>query len=341
LDYNLFFSFCTVFLGEIIMEQQQFSLPDFLPPLLEQQYGGEWTARIMAGYQCSRAVTLRVNPLRGEREQVLAELRTAGLAPEPVTWYPDAFLLPHAKEAEVEGLPLYQQGQVYLQSLSSMLPPLVLDPQPGQDILDMAAAPGGKTTQLAALAGNRCRITACERNPIRAERLKYNLTRQGASCAYVMVTDARDLDDGFSFDRILLDAPCSGSGTLSAQTGAGGFSRTLVEKSVERQRGLLRKALGLLKVGQELVYSTCSILEEENEGALRAVLGAHVELVPIQGDWLEALPLLPTSLPGTVCVCPDERFEGFFVAKLRKTGPVSFPKEKRQKSGARRNRRGR
>jgi 16S rRNA C967 or C1407 C5-methylase (RsmB/RsmF family) len=114
-----------------------------------------------------------------------------------------------------------------------------------------------------------------------------------------------------------------------------------VEKSVERQRGLLRKALGLLKVGQELVYSTCSILEEENEGALRAVLGAHVELVPIQGDWLEALPLLPTSLPGTVCVCPDERFEGFFVAKLRKTGPVSFPKEKRQKSGARRNRRGR
>lgn len=302
------------------MNQPQATLPDFLPPLLEAQYGPALTARILDGYRCRRAVTLRVNPLKGTRAEVLDALERAGMVAGPVPWYSDAFVLTGVGEEAVQALPIYGEGKVYLQSLSSMLPPLVLDPQPGMDILDMAAAPGGKTTQMAALTGNRCRITACELNAIRAERLKYNITKQGASCAYVMVTDARTLDDGFSFDRVLLDAPCSGSGTLSLlEPGQGRFTRALIDKSVRSQKALLQKALRLLKTGQELVYSTCSILEEENEQVVRSVLGNSVELVPIQGEWLTALPLLPTTLPGTVCVCPDERFEGFFVAKLRKT----------------------
>lgn len=301
------------------MESELHALPAFLPPLLEAQYGAEETARILAGYACRRAVTLRVNPLRGSREEVCAALREAGLAFEPVAWYPDALVLPEAREAQVEALPLYGEGKVYLQSLSSMLPPLLLDPQPGQDILDMAAAPGGKTTQLAALTLGRCRITACERNPIRAEKLKYNLSRQGVGCASVLVTDARELDDAFSFDRVLLDAPCSGSGILSVRTaGEGRFTRVLIDRCVKTQRALLRKALRLLKPGQTLVYSTCSILEEENEGAVRSVLGAGAELVPLDAPWLSGLPLLPVTLPGTVCVRPDARFEGFFVAMLRK-----------------------
>lgn len=301
------------------MDQPLPALPDFLPPLLEQQYGPALTERICAGCCCPRAVTLRVNPLKGTREEVLSALADAGIAAEPVPWYADAFALPGVREGAVQALPIYEAGKVYLQSLSSMLPPLILQPGPGMDILDMAAAPGGKTTQMAALAGNRCRITACERSPVRAERLKYNLARQGVSCACVLVRDARALDDGFSFDKVLLDAPCSGSGTLSLPE-PGRFTRALIDKSVRTQRVLLQKALRLLKPGRELVYSTCSILEEENEQAVRAVLGRGAELVPIQGEWLEALPLLPVTLPGTVCVCPDGRFEGFFVAKLRKTG---------------------
>ncbi len=303
------------------------TLPACLPPLLEGQYGAELTERILDGYRCRRAVTLRANPLKTSREAVSAALTGVGLEPEPIPWYPDAFLLPQAREDAVRALSLYEAGEVYLQSLSSMLPPLVLNPQPGMDILDMAAAPGGKTTQLAALAGNRCHITACELNPRRGERLKYNVAKQGASCVYVMVTDARQLDDAFAFDRILLDAPCSGSGTLSLTApGPGRFTPALVEKSVRSQKALLAKGLRLLKTGQELVYSTCSILAQENEGVVTwALESPGVELVPIQGDWLEALPLLPTHLAGTVCVCPDSRFEGFFVAKLRKTGAVHLP----------------
>ncbi|MCD8341149.1 MAG: RsmB/NOP family class I SAM-dependent RNA methyltransferase [Clostridiales bacterium] len=329
---------------ETDLRRPEDALPAFLPPLLEGQYGPALTERILDGYRCRRAVTLRANPLKTDRAAVAAALTAAGLEPEQIPWYPDAFLLPRAREDAVRALPLYEAGEVYLQSLSSMLPPLVLDPQPGMDILDMAAAPGGKTTQLAALAGNRCHITACERDPRRAERLKYNVAKQGAACVYVMVTDARQLDDAFSFDRILLDAPCSGSGTLSLpETGPGRFTQALVEKSVRSQKALLAKALQLLKPGQELVYSTCSILARENEDVVAwALSGSGVEPVPIEGYWLEALPLLPTRLAGTVCVCPDSRFEGFFVAKLRKTGPVKLPgtpSAVRGKSASRRRRR--
>ena len=102
-----------------------------------------------------------------------------------------------------------------MQSLSSMLPPIILNPKEKENILDMAAAPGSKTTQIASITNNNSYITACEINNIRAERLKYNIEKQGVNCAFVMVKDARKLDDFFSFDKILLDAPCSGSGTIS------------------------------------------------------------------------------------------------------------------------------
>ena len=110
---------------------------------------------------------------------------------------------------------IYKNGKIYLQSLSSMLPPIVLNPMPKNDILDMTAAPGGKTTQIAALSNNEANITACEINKIRAERLRYNLDKQGASSVFVMLEDARNIDNFFSFDQILLDSPCSGSGTIN------------------------------------------------------------------------------------------------------------------------------
>ena len=147
----------------------------------------------------------------------------------------------------------------------------------------MAAAPGGKTTQIAALSGNLAQITACEKNKVRSERLKYNLEKQGASCAFVMVEDARKLDDFFSFDKILLDAPCSGSGTLAV--GEYGitskFTKELITRSAKTQEELLKKAIKLLKPGHEMIYSTCSILELENEKSLKKVLGKQAEIVPL------------------------------------------------------------
>ena len=158
-------------------------------------------------------------------------------------------------------------------------------------------------------------------NNIRAERLKYNLQKQGITSAYVMQKDAREIDDFFSFDRILLDAPCSGSGTLNLndKNVYKYFTQKLIEKSSKTQLTLLKKAVNLLKPGKELVYSTCSILSIENEKIVENIIkDGKVELVPIEFDGGEKFELLPTKIPGTLCVCPNEYYEGFFIAKLRK-----------------------
>ena len=296
-------------------------LPGFLEEKLKNQYGADGFEKILDGFRARRPVTLRVNPLKTDKRLVCSALCAAGIRFREVSWYGDALILEDVREDRIRELECYREGGVYLQSLSSMLPPLLLKPEPGESILDMAAAPGGKTTQMAALTGGRAQITACEKNKIRADRLSFNLNRQGASNVYVMVEDARKLDDFFSFDKILLDAPCSGSGTVVIRGGVckTEISEELVRRSVRTQEQLLKKALRLLKPGHEMVYSTCSILAEENEELLKRVVGpAGGEVIPAEEGWLSELALLPSKLPGTVVVAPNELYEGFFAAKIRK-----------------------
>ncbi len=294
-------------------------IPSFLKEKLTTQYGEEITQKIIKGYMAKRKTTLRINTLKTSSTNVIDILDKNNIKFKKVNWYNDAFIIENANELDIQKLDIYQNGEIYLQSLSSMLPPLILNPQEKTDILDMAAAPGGKTTQIAAIVNNNASITACELNKIRAERLKYNIEKQGAK-AYVMVTDARKIDSFFSFDKILLDAPCSGSGTLELNTGISekNFSLNLISKSVKAQTALLEKALKILKPGCEMVYSTCSILQEENEEVLKKVLSKNkAKIVPIDFE-LKDLPLLPTKIPGTLCVAPNDLYEGFFIAKIQK-----------------------
>lgn len=155
----------------------------FLAQALTAQYGEAVAAQIEQGMGEQRITTLRANLLKTTPEDVASVLSAAGIAYTRWAAEDAAFLLEGADERAVQALPLYERGEIYLQSLSSMLPPLTLAPQEGADILDMAAAPGGKTAQMAAMTGNRANITACEINQIRAEKLKYNLEKQGATRA--------------------------------------------------------------------------------------------------------------------------------------------------------------
>ncbi|MBR2804573.1 MAG: RsmB/NOP family class I SAM-dependent RNA methyltransferase, partial [Eggerthellaceae bacterium] len=250
------------------------SLPEFFEPLLAQQYSEADIERIKEGYRAQRNVTLRANALSSSKDEVASELDSAGIAWSGVDWYNDAFVIETARERQIWDLPIYEQGKVYLQSLSSMLPPIVLEAHANEDVLDMCAAPGGKTSQIAALTGNRAHLTACEMHAPRADKLEHNLAKLGARNVVVMRTDARRMDEFFRFDRILVDAPCSGSGTLKLDNpnGLARFTPKLIEKSKKSQRALLSKALTLMKPGSTLVYSTCSILEEENESVVRDCL---------------------------------------------------------------------
>lgn len=294
---------------------------EFLSKMLEEQYGIEIAKKIIEGYTKQRKTTFRVNTLKSSIIEIEEKLKQTNIEYDRIPWYEEAIIVKNADKKTIQELDIYKNGEIYLQSLSSMLPPIILGPKERADILDMAAAPGGKTTQMAALSKNKAHITACEKNKIRAERLKYNIDKQGATSVFVMTKDARYIDDFFSFDQILLDAPCSGSGTLVINDNEikNEFTKELVERSMSAQLNLLKKAIKILKPGSEMVYSTCSVLACENEDIIQNVLSTgKVEVVPIDFAGIENIPVLPTKIDGTLCVCPNELYEGFFVAKLRK-----------------------
>ena len=296
------------------------NIPEFLEIMLENQYGKEITKKIIQGYQSRRYTTLRVNTLKTTIDDVEKTLQEEKIDYEKVSWSNEAFIIKNVNEKELKKLDIYNNGEIYLQNLSSMLPPIILQPMPKLDILDMSAAPGSKTTQIAAITQNKANITACEINKIRAERLKYNLEKQGAN-AYVMIQDATKIDDFFSFDQILLDAPCSGSGTINLQFNNKKdlCTKKLVENSAVLQTNLIKKAIKLLKPEKEMVYSTCSILSCENEDIISNILKeGKADIVPIKIKGIEQVPLLPSKIEETLCVCPNEYYEGFFVAKIRK-----------------------
>ena len=298
-----------------------YNIPSFLIEMLEKQYGESITKKILEGYKAKNPVTFRVNTLKTDVREVKKILNDRGIAYEKVSYDPNALIIKTVRENVIKELDIYKNGEIYLQSLSSMLPPILLNPKEGTDILDMAAAPGGKTTQIAALTNNKANITACEINLVRVEKLKYNIEKQGATSTFIMQTDARRIDNLFSFDQILLDAPCSGSGTLNLYNinMENNFTQKLINKSIASQKALLKKAINILKPGKEMIYSTCSILSCENEEIVSSVLSKNkVEIVPIEFEGIEKLPLLPSKIYGTICICPTSLYEGFFVAKIKK-----------------------
>lgn len=296
-------------------------VPDFLYNMLIEQYGEEVSNKIIDGFGQNRKLTLRINKLKTTVENIKKILTNLKIKFSEVSWSEDALIIEGTTKQEILELEIYKNGEIYLQSLSSMIPALILNPEANENILDMAAAPGGKTTQMSAISNNLALITACEKNKIRAERLKYNIQKQGANRVNVLVEDSRKLDDNFSFDKILLDAPCSGSGTINIfdEKLNKYFTKELVDRSIKTQKELLQKAIKVLKKGGEMVYSTCSILKQENEENIEKFLkNNQLEIVPINIGLLKDIPLLPSKIEGVITVCPNELYEGFFVAKLRK-----------------------
>ena len=240
-------------------------IPDFLKELLLNQYGEELTKRILDGYNKKRKTTIRINTTKTTKENIKKILKNENIEYTEVPWYEDALIL---EDENIRNLDIYKNGEIYMQSLSSMIPPIILDPKE-EKILDMAASPGGKTTEIYNLSNKKALITAVEKNPIRADRLKYNINKQGTS-ATILISDATKLDDYFKFDKILLDTPCSGSGTLNEKN-IEHFNEKLVNNCIKTQEQLLNKALKILKDNHVMVYSTCSILYEENEKQLENI----------------------------------------------------------------------
>ncbi len=281
--------------------------------------------RALRGMGVARLTTLRVNRLRFDVPGMLDFLRAEAVKHHRVRWYVDAFVLDEARERDVEAWEIYREGRVYLQSLSSMIPPLALEPRPGERVLDMAAAPGSKTTQMAAMMENQGLILANDADPIRAQRLEYNARLQGCRNVEVRVGRGERIDMPDRFDRILVDAPCSGEGrfVVFQPSTTRSWSAKLVRECARLQRRLLAAGCRALAPGGVLVYSTCTLNLEENERTVQWAL----ESLPLE---IERMPVsIPGSLTGftrgfhpslrlALRLLPDEDREGFFICRMRK-----------------------
>ena len=297
------------------------SIPNFLIEKLKIEYDEKTVKEILDGFNSKKNTTIRVNNLKTTTNIVCDILKEKNIKFSKFSWYENALVLEKNSEKILEELDIYKNGEIYIQNLSSMLPPIILDPKPNEDILDMCAAPGGKTTELTSLSNNEANITAYEMNKIRAEKLKYNLEKQGATRVSIIEKDSRKIDNFFSFDKILLDAPCSGSGTLIEENDNSNFTQELINKSIKSQTTLLQKAFRILKKDHILVYSTCSILKEENEEIIKKILeNKNAQILPIDiNGRFKDIPKLPTTIEGTLCIKPTDIYEGFFVAVIKKT----------------------
>jgi len=266
---------------------------------------------------------IRVNPLKTEDAKLVESLEGEGVRLEKAPYLDHGYIVlysPFSLGASIE----YLLGFYSLQEAASQYPVQVLAPGPGDRVLDMTSAPGGKTTQAAAYMQNKGVILALDINRRRLYATENNVERCGVVNTDIYHLDALSLPDKPVFTKIILDAPCSGNYVTDKKW----FNkRTLkdVERNAETQRRLLEKALNLLEPGGVLVYSTCSLEPEENELNIQWLLENHrVELVKIDGPGAKALTEVDgVTLDKQVGYCrrfwPDETgTQGFFVAKVVK-----------------------
>ena len=283
--------------------------------------------KILIGMSEKRLTTLRVNTIKFNMEDLLKILQEENIEYENVEWYNDALIIKNADEKKIQNLDIYTNGYIYLQSLSSMIPPIILNPKKGEKVLDLTAAPGSKTTQMAAMMENDGYILANELDKIRCERLKYNVNMQGAEIVEVINMPGENVGEKYpnTFDKVLLDVPCSGEGRflVSDEKTYKNWSTKQVQDLVEIQKKLFESAVEALKAGGEMVYSTCTLNLKENEEIVNyAIKNLNVKVEEINIELKDKAKGISkgydSSLKNTIRVLPNKYQEGFYVAKIIK-----------------------
>jgi len=295
--------------------------------------------RILEGASTPRWRGLRINRRRGDFQETLDELRKAGLEGDPTDIGPWVRMVDEDTARAVAKHELATSGRVVLQSLSSILAVLAADPQPGERVLDLCAAPGGKSALLADLVDGDLELTANDRSRARSHRMKRLLDLLGVDARIRTGPGERfDPREDASFDRVLVDAPCSGEGrfrTDDADT-FDQWSPKAVRRLASTQKSLLHAAIRLVRPGGVVIYSTCTLGATENEAVVRRAIDRYGS-----GPTGVQLDPLPPTLPSGVglldlqdvpnadeavrrwVVDPEDpglgrALDGFFVARLRR-----------------------
>jgi 16S rRNA (cytosine967-C5)-methyltransferase len=305
-------------LGDATPEQAavKHSHPEWLTRLWFEQLGAEQARALLARDNEPGEVALRANALVADAESLLAALPVPAHLDATI---PEAVVLEAA--FDLHGSPLWRQGAFHAQSRAAMLVSRLLASRPGERVLDLCAAPGGKTTHLSALMQASGEVLAVEQNAQRARELERTAARLRAASVRVEVADARRADPvRGTFDRVLVDPPCSGLGTLQARPDLRWrLQPDALRRLAADQGAILEAGAAALRPGGVLVYSTCTISPMENEQVIAAFLDSHPDFN--LDDLAAQQPgLAAQGAPGCLLTLPHrDRTAGFFIARLRRS----------------------
>ncbi|MES5395201.1 16S rRNA (cytosine(967)-C(5))-methyltransferase RsmB [Bacillus amyloliquefaciens] len=299
------------------------SHPEWLVKEWVEAYGFEAAEKICRIHLVPPKQTLRVNQIKADKETLLNEMENAGLEAEAGDLSPDAIKLLKGSIASTE---FFQNGQVSIQDESSMLVARALDPKPGETVLDACAAPGGKSAHIAELMKNEGSLTSLDLHRHKVKLIQEGAERLGLTIIDAQTMDARKAGDAFGaerFDRILVDAPCSGFGVIRRKPDMK-YTKTPEDsrRLSEIQLGILREIAPLVKKGGTLVYSTCTMDRTENEEVMHAFIQEHPEFEP-DLSLEKRLPekARPFVQDGSLQILPHYfGTDGFFISSMRKKG---------------------
>ncbi len=294
------------------------SFPDWIIQTWLEQLGFAATEQLCIWMNQSPAIDLRVNPLQTDVETVANAMKAAGISISNVPDLPQALRLT-GNIGAIQNLPGFSAGWWTVQDSSAQLVTYLLDPQPGEVIIDACAAPGGKTTHIAELMGDKGQIWACDAKASRLKKLDENAHRLNLHSIKILTGDSREAKFPSTVDRVLLDAPCSGLGTLHRRADA--RWRQTPEKVKELatlQQQLLQRVATWVKPGGILVYATCTVNPLENEAVVRSLLdnSPQWQIEPPPANFPAAAF---TSPDGWIKVWPHQhQMDGFFMVRLKK-----------------------
>lgn len=292
----------------------QYSHPEWFVRMLSAQYGRKQTAAILAENNQTAPISIRVNRLQTSREAVLAQLSAEGFHVAP---HPHCSNIIEARRGSVAAHPLFLSGAITIQDAASTVCVDVLDPQPQSLVLDCCAAPGGKTFYIAERMGNRGAVYACDIYSHKLEKIRAGAERLHLSMIHPTLQDASVLHSEWvgAADAVLCDVPCSGMGIIRKKPEIRYKDASQIQNLPEIQLKILENCAAYVRPGGTLVYSTCTILEQENQSVVHTFLQSHPEFETV----CITHPVFGTCPTGMITLLPSVHgTDGFFIAKLRR-----------------------